>query len=121
MVGDNRSEADALARNPSRLEQMSLYSKYVLPRVIDLTMQNPETRRLREVWIPQAEGEVLEVGIGSGLNLELYTQRVSQVHGVDPLSNYSGWPGKGREGSMLNSFYSPSRIHCRCRAAAWTR
>jgi ubiquinone/menaquinone biosynthesis C-methylase UbiE len=47
-------------------------------------MQNPETRRLREVWIPQAEGEVLEVGIGSGLNLELYTQRVSQVHGVDP-------------------------------------
>ena len=63
---------------------MSLYSKYVLPRVIDLTMQNPETRRLREVWIPQAEGEVLEVGIGSGLNLELYTQRVSQVHGVDP-------------------------------------
>ena len=84
MVGDNRPEADALARNPSRLEQMSFYSKYVLPRVIDLAMKNPETRRLREVWIPQAEGEVLEVGIGSGLNLEFYTQRVSQVHGVDP-------------------------------------
>ena len=63
---------------------MSLYSKYVLPRVIDLAMKNLETRRLREVWIPQAEGEVLEVGIGSGLNLEFYTQRVSQVHGVDP-------------------------------------
>jgi ubiquinone/menaquinone biosynthesis C-methylase UbiE len=63
---------------------MSLYSKYVLPRVIDLAMKNPETRRLREVWIPQAEGEVLEVGIGSGLNLEFYTQRVRQIHGVDP-------------------------------------
>lgn len=63
---------------------MGLYSKYVLPRLIDLAMKNPGTRRLREVWIPQAEGEVLEVGIGSGLNLEFYTQRVRRIHGVDP-------------------------------------
>jgi ubiquinone/menaquinone biosynthesis C-methylase UbiE len=63
---------------------MGLYSKYVLPRLIDLAMKNPEARRLREVWIPQAEGEVLEVGIGSGLNLEFYTERVRRIHGVDP-------------------------------------
>jgi ubiquinone/menaquinone biosynthesis C-methylase UbiE len=63
---------------------MGFYSKYVLPRVIDLAMKNPETRRLRETWIPQARGEVLEVGIGSGLNLEFYTQQVRRVHGVDP-------------------------------------
>ena len=50
---------------------MSLYSKYVLPRVIDLAMKNPETRRLREAWIPQARGDVLEVGIGSGLLMAL--------------------------------------------------
>jgi hypothetical protein len=56
---------------------MSFYSKYVLPRVIDLAMKNPETRRLREVWIPQARGDVLEVGIGSGLNLEFHTQQVT--------------------------------------------
>jgi len=63
---------------------MSLYSKYVLPRVIDFSMKNRETRRLRDAWIPQARGEVLEVGIGSGLNLEFYTQQVKRVYGVDP-------------------------------------
>jgi ubiquinone/menaquinone biosynthesis C-methylase UbiE len=63
---------------------MGLHSKYVLPRFVDLVMKNPETRRLRQAWIPQAEGEVLEIGIGSGLNLEFYTQQVRRVHGVDP-------------------------------------
>lgn len=47
-------------------------------------MKNRETRRLREAWIPHAKGEVLEVGIGSGLNLEFYTQQVRRVFGVDP-------------------------------------
>ena len=63
---------------------MSLYAKYVLPRLIDLAMSNPETRRLRETWIPQAQGEVLEVGIGSGLNLAFYSTKVKHIYGVDP-------------------------------------
>src|ERR1700730_9219334 len=63
---------------------MSFYAKYVLPHVIDLAMRNPETRRLREIWIPQARGEVLEVGIGSGLNLPFYSSEVKRVRGVDP-------------------------------------
>jgi len=63
---------------------MSLYAKYVLPRIIDLAMSNRETRRLRAKWIPQACGQVLEVGIGSGLNLEFYSSDVERVYGVDP-------------------------------------
>jgi ubiquinone/menaquinone biosynthesis C-methylase UbiE len=63
---------------------MGLYAKYVLPRIIDLAMRNEETARLRAGWIPLARGEVLEIGIGSGLNLPLYSPEVQRVYGVDP-------------------------------------
>src|SRR5215472_14666443 len=63
---------------------MGLYSRYVLPRIIDLAMGNRDTRRLRAESIPQARGEVLEIGIGSGRNLEFYTRDVQHVYGVDP-------------------------------------
>ena len=63
---------------------MGVYAKYVLPRIIDLAMRNKETARLRAAWIPQARGEVLEIGIGSGLNLPFYSHDVQRVYGVDP-------------------------------------
>jgi ubiquinone/menaquinone biosynthesis C-methylase UbiE len=47
-------------------------------------MRNTETARLRAAWIPQARGEVLEIGIGSGLNLPFYSHDVQRVYGVDP-------------------------------------
>jgi hypothetical protein len=63
---------------------MGFYSKYVLPRLIDLAMKNRDTARLRAEWLPRARGDVLEVGIGSGLNLPFYSQEVRRVCGVDP-------------------------------------
>lgn len=63
---------------------MSLYSKHVLPHLIDLGMRNKRAARARAEWIPQARGDVLEIGIGSGLNLPLYSSDVRCVYGVDP-------------------------------------
>jgi ubiquinone/menaquinone biosynthesis C-methylase UbiE len=65
-------------------DPVGLYAKYVLPRIIDVAMRNEETSRLRGAWIPLARGEVLEVGIGSGLNLPFYSSDVQRVYGVDP-------------------------------------
>jgi ubiquinone/menaquinone biosynthesis C-methylase UbiE len=63
---------------------MALYDKYILPHLINLAMRNKDTARLRSVWIPQARGDVLEIGVGSGLNLPYYSSEVRRIYGVDP-------------------------------------
>ena len=80
---------------------MGLYAKYVLPRFIDLAMRNKDTKRLRADWVPHARGEVLEVGIGSGLNLAFYTQEVQRVYGVDPSAELQRMARKRTDGSSV--------------------
>jgi len=63
---------------------MGLYARYVLPRLIDLGMRNKDAARLRSESVPKAQGDVLEIGIGSGLNLPFYSSAVRHVYGVDP-------------------------------------
>jgi ubiquinone/menaquinone biosynthesis C-methylase UbiE len=64
---------------------MGLYDNYVLPHLIDLACSTKPTRKQREKIVHLAEGDVLEIGFGSGLNLPYYdTHRVRKIFGLEP-------------------------------------
>src|SRR5690242_3813621 len=63
---------------------MSLYERYVLPRLLALAMRNRELVPFRQRVGRAASGRVLELGIGTGLNLGFYGPDVTLVIGVDP-------------------------------------
>jgi SAM-dependent methyltransferase len=63
---------------------MGLYQRYVVPRLVALAMTNREFVPYRRRIASRARGRVLEIGIGSALNLPFYGTAVSEVIGVDP-------------------------------------
>lgn len=64
---------------------MGLYDRHILPHLIDFACGMGAVMKARSQLVPQARGRVLEIGIGSGLNLSFYDpQRVAVVVGVDP-------------------------------------
>ncbi len=64
---------------------MGFYDRYILPRVLDLACGTKPVRRQRQKVVPLAEGRVLEIGIGSGLNLPFYdAAKIETMIGLDP-------------------------------------
>ena len=87
---------------------MGVYAKYLLPRIIDLAMKNKDAAKVRAALIPQARGEVLEIGIGSGLNLPFYSPEVKHIFGVDPSLELQKMAAKRVAGPMKVDFIPQS-------------
>ncbi|HJZ77755.1 MAG TPA: class I SAM-dependent methyltransferase [Vicinamibacterales bacterium] len=77
---------------------MSLYQRTVLPYLIHASMRVETFAAYRRRVVPLAEGRVLEIGIGSGLNLPFYSERATQVIGLDPSPNLLSMAGKAMNG-----------------------
>jgi ubiquinone/menaquinone biosynthesis C-methylase UbiE len=63
---------------------VALYNDIILPRLVHLAMRNKKLAPYRERIVPAAHGRVLEVGIGSGLNLPYYGPGVTEIIGLEP-------------------------------------
>ena len=63
---------------------MGFYADHVLPRLTNIALSGQELGRIRARVANGLEGQVLEIGFGSGLNVPYYPSAVTRVQAVDP-------------------------------------
>ncbi|MDA8674877.1 class I SAM-dependent methyltransferase [Gammaproteobacteria bacterium] len=64
---------------------MGLYDKYILPKFLNCACGSKPINYQRQKVVPLAKGKVLDIGIGSGLNIPFYnSDKIDQVIGIDP-------------------------------------
>ena len=63
------------------------YEKYLLPKLLDCCCSTKPINYQRKKIVPNASGNILEIGIGSGLNLPFYEKsKINNLYGIDPSS-----------------------------------
>ena len=67
------------------VERRGFYARRVFPRIMNVAMNTAETRRIRADVCAPLQGEVLEIGFGSGHNLPFLPPAVTRLLAVDPM------------------------------------
>lgn len=65
---------------------MNFYRHYLFPYVLDWAMQQPVLKAPRQRVLARAQGRVLEIGFGTGVNLAYYPDQVRELEALDPES-----------------------------------
>src|SRR5688500_10610597 len=63
---------------------MGFYSRVIFPRICDFLLDTPLVGEHRRKLLVLADGRILEIGFGTGLNLPHYPSSVRQITAVDP-------------------------------------
>lgn len=79
---------------------MGFYDKHILPRFINCACGAKPIMKQREKVVPRASGTVLEIGIGTGLNLPYYdASKIERLIGLDPSEE--SWEMAGKRAADL--------------------
>lgn len=62
---------------------MEYYAKYIFPRVLEAVMTKPPLMRIRRELLSSVNGQILEVGFGTGINLECYPPYIRRLTAID--------------------------------------
>jgi ubiquinone/menaquinone biosynthesis C-methylase UbiE len=62
---------------------VGFYSRIIFPRLCELALNRPEIARRRRALLQRAGGRILEIGLGTGLNLPCYPRHVRRLITVD--------------------------------------
>jgi ubiquinone/menaquinone biosynthesis C-methylase UbiE len=64
---------------------LNWYEERVLPHAINYLCSTSPTQKQRQKIVPEASGDVLEIGFGSGLNVPFYdTEKVRKIWALEP-------------------------------------
>jgi ubiquinone/menaquinone biosynthesis C-methylase UbiE len=63
---------------------MGFYQERIVPYLVQRSMRQETLVAYRERAVPGAAGRILEIGIGSGVNLQYYGDQAKHVIGLDP-------------------------------------
>ena len=74
----------ARLRTPCQTGRMGWYGDVILPRILDYLLRGADFRQVRARVAAGLDGEVLEIGFGSGLNVPHYPPGVTKVLAIDP-------------------------------------
>lgn len=62
---------------------MGIYSNLIFPRLIDVVMSDPAMSQQRQDLLKDATGEILEIGFGTGINLQYYPEHIQKITTLD--------------------------------------
>ena len=82
---------------------MPFYKQYIYPLLVDRLGDPPPIQRVRQQIIPWADGTVLEIGVGSGINFAHYdARRVRKLYALEPNGAMVRLAERQRDRTTLN-------------------
>ncbi len=81
---------------------MGFYSQVILPRLLDWAMSDPAFAQYRQAVLANVDGDILEIGFGTGLNLAYYPHNIQNITTIDANSGMNQLAQNRIQASSIN-------------------